>query len=392
MLNNPLPGQTVTSTNYVDNYRQYSQLFVSPELSNFIAKSEQTSPQGATIADVYQSFNSSGLYNGKIFQDILMNFMTKAPDGGEWSNVWTTESFQSYLRFVTMNFGLTGMFTYRSPREMIEGYDDPLIIQLSETPVYQGGDQTTPPKLALDNPPTHPKDNPVSFFTGEDNYRNTRRYASWLDSEEIKIQYNTYESISKVVPATRAPWKDPVQLDGTDGMQFQPSLTDDLVIGAFVQDMSRNCYFSYSHDDDTYKHYTTKVYAIEKSLMYNMTGYEPNVNFETYIDGTSNMTSTLLAPAFVAKGHYYDLSPVVESSKCEIVDMNDQPIEASQEADDTYLGMEAMTGVCVIAAERIFYNFQVWNDRLFNLEDNDNGYGKFIPLLFVRREAKWTDG
>ena len=121
--------------------------------------------------------------------------------------------------------------------------------------------------------------------------------------------------------------------------------------------MSRNCYFSYSHDDSTYKHYTTKVYAIEKSLMYNMTGYEPNVNFDTYIDGTSNMTSTLLAPAFVAKGHYYDLSPVVESSKCEIVDMNDQPIPPNQEADDTYLGMEAMTGVCVIAAERIFYNF-----------------------------------
>ena len=220
VLSNPLPGQTVTSTNYVENYRQYSQLFVSPELSNFIAKSDQTSPEGATIADVYQSFNSSGLYNGKIFQDILMDFPTKAPDGGDWSNVWTTASFQSYLRYVTLNFGLTGMFTYRTPREMIEGYDDPLIMQLSETPVYQGGDQTTPPKLALDNPPTHPKDNPVSFFTGEDNYKNTRRYASWLESDEIMIQYNTYESISKVVPATRAPWKDPVQLDGTDGMQF----------------------------------------------------------------------------------------------------------------------------------------------------------------------------
>ena len=84
------------------------------------------------------------------------------------------------------------------------------------------------------------------------------------------------------------------------------------MLGAFVQDMSRNCYFSYSHDDDSYKHYTTKVYAIEKSLMYNMTKSETNAKFDTYIDGTSNMTSTLLAPAFVAKGHYYDLSEVVE--------------------------------------------------------------------------------
>ena len=122
-----------------------------------------------------------------------------------------------------------------------------------------------------------------------------------------------------------------------------------------------------------------------------MTKYEPNRNFETYVDGTSNMTSTLLAPAFVAKGHYYDLSEEVESSKCEIVDANNNTIEPTQENDDTYLGMNAMAGACVIAAERIFYNFQVWNDRLFQMEENDNGYGKFIPLLFVRREAKWTD-
>ena len=56
--------------------------------------------------------------------------MDSAPgeDAGEWSNIWTTDSFRSYLRFVTLNYGLTGMFTSRSPREMIEGYDDPLIM------------------------------------------------------------------------------------------------------------------------------------------------------------------------------------------------------------------------------------------------------------------------
>ena len=52
--------------------------------------------------------------------------------------------------------------------------------------------------------------------------------------------------------------------------------------------------------------------------------------------------------------------------------------------------MNAQTGVCVIAAERIFYNFQVFNDRLWNLAENTNGYGKFIPLLFVKRQAEWT--
>ena len=185
------------------------------------------------------------------------------------------------------------MFTLRSPREMIEGYNDPIIAKLNETPVYQGGDQTTSPWLSLDDPPTHPPNNSISFFTGEDNYKNTRRYGSWLGSDKIKIQKKDYESITKLHETTYSPWREEVYIDGTDGMQFQPTLTDDVKLGAFVNDMSRNCYFDYSHDDDRFKHYTTKIYAIEESLMYNYTKYPANANFDTYVDGTSNMTSTL---------------------------------------------------------------------------------------------------
>ena len=76
-------------------------------------------------------------------------------------------------------------------------------------------------------------------------------------------------------------------------MQFYPGLTDDSKIGAFVNDMSRNCYFDYTRDSDKYKHYSTKIYSIETSLMYNYTKNPANTNFDTYIDGTSNMTSTL---------------------------------------------------------------------------------------------------
>ena len=105
---------------------------------------------------------------------------TGVPGGPAWSNVWTTESFQSYLKFVTLNYGVSGMFTYKTPREMIEGYTDPLIAKLNETPVYMGGDQTTSSFLSLDDPPTHPVNNPVSFFTGEGDYSITRRYGSWM--------------------------------------------------------------------------------------------------------------------------------------------------------------------------------------------------------------------
>ena len=41
-------------------------------------------------------------------------------------------------------------------------------------------------------------------------------------------------------------------LDGTDGMQFSPALTTDDTIKAFVNDLSRNCYFDYDHNSDDY--------------------------------------------------------------------------------------------------------------------------------------------
>lgn len=74
--------------------------------------------------------------------------------------------------------------------------------------------------------------------------------------------------------------------------------------------------------------------------MYNMTRNPDNTNFQTYIDGTTNMTTTLNAPAFCAKGHYYQLSTEVESSKCKIVDKNGDEINTDPDEDDTFLGME----------------------------------------------------
>ena len=93
--------------------------------------------------------------------------------------------FDSYLRFITVNFGLSGLLTYRTPREVIEGYTDPLVETINATPLYMGGDNTTSAFLALNNPPTHPTGNTVAFFTGEDDYEMTRQYGQWLGQEYI---------------------------------------------------------------------------------------------------------------------------------------------------------------------------------------------------------------
>lgn len=134
-----------------------------------------------------------------------------------WSNIWTTPAFKNYLKFITVNIGLNGAFISATPREFIEGYNDPLIETLISMPVYEGGDQTRSPFLALDMPTYHPVDNPIVFMTGADDSKNTRQYIKWLNNTDLWIQANDYESISKIIPAPFQPWTTPTPILGTDG-------------------------------------------------------------------------------------------------------------------------------------------------------------------------------
>ena len=61
---------------------------------------------------------------------------------------------------------------------MIEGYEDPLVTRFYNIPVYVfGGDQAVASTtVSIDPKLTYPDNIPVAFFTGEDNYKNTRRY------------------------------------------------------------------------------------------------------------------------------------------------------------------------------------------------------------------------
>lgn len=66
------------------------------------------------------------------------------------------------------------MFYYKSPRDYIEGYYDPLLGTLSETPVYLAGDKTNSPIMGINIDPLCPSDNPVALFMGDDDYKMVR--------------------------------------------------------------------------------------------------------------------------------------------------------------------------------------------------------------------------
>jgi len=162
------------------------------------------------------------------------------------------------------------------------------------------------------------------------------------------------------------------------------------VIKAFVNDLSRNCYFNYDRTDDTFPHLETYIFNIQPELMQNFTANEANKNYDVRITGTTNMTTSTMAYSFAAKGHYYQMSDAAASSKPLIKNHNGTEILPTEEDDETYLGVERYSGVCLIAMERIFLNMAIYGDALFKDMGIPEDNGWFFPLTFIKRESTWT--
>lgn len=122
------------------------------------------------------------------------------------SNVFTQPNSVEYMRYITLNLGYGGLFTLQTPRNYIEGYTDMRLETLANTPVFMGGDMTVNPMLSLNNRPTSPANNPISFFTGVGAEDLTRTMQMWYGSTNVTVQGKAYETTTTVVDLPYNPW------------------------------------------------------------------------------------------------------------------------------------------------------------------------------------------
>jgi hypothetical protein len=105
-----MDGFSPNSTSYVRAFPSYTQLTLPFELDYYNTESGDTAPDSATIGNVYESLNETGLYAAAIFQDVFLSF---TPEG--YQNIWQSEGFMHYLRYVSVNMGLSGLFLPLTP-------------------------------------------------------------------------------------------------------------------------------------------------------------------------------------------------------------------------------------------------------------------------------------
>ena len=116
-----------------------------------------------------------------------------------------------------------------------------------------------------------------------------------------------------------------------------------------------------------------------------------NDSYNINIDGTTNMTTIFNANSFAAKGRYFEMSTEAESSQPRIRGADGAIIQANEDSDNSYVGVEKYTGVTLMMMERFFYNMVIYQDELFpefNPTIPENGF--FFPLVFVDRNLKWS--
>jgi len=238
---------------------------------------------------------------------------------------------------------------------------------------------------------THPANNSISFFTGEGSYELTRTMGLWLGQNSVRVQGLTQTSVKTVEYDPYNPWAVDVPVIGTDGAQFQPDLDSGVVLEAFVNDLSRPCAFSYvGENTNYYKSLTMLNYQLEASQMLNSTANPANAVYMINVDGTSNLTTTMGAPMFASKGHFYQISEEVASSVPTIRNPDGSVITPNSNNDETQFGIESLSGLTVQANQRIQNNFFLFNDDLITITDNDATYGKYLPLVLVSRDSNLT--
>lgn len=210
----------VLEPDYVTYYSGYTINQYPTELAFYGTITEHFDIVGISIDDVYKSFQIGGFFNWHGFQDIWVGY-----DPMNWVSGYVNVNTKSYFRYLTLNFGLGGIITKKTPNQMITGYTDPVLEKIRTKKVYLGGDATINSWIQIDPPNSRaPTGNVVSFLTGETEEESTRQYGLWNNQEWINVQGAEYVTTLTTQPAALNPWSSKHYLQGTDGRQFAPDL------------------------------------------------------------------------------------------------------------------------------------------------------------------------
>jgi hypothetical protein len=209
-----------------------------------------------------------------------------------------------YIRFVTIEIGFGGFTQKRTVNELLFGYEDEFLKNLKEMDTMLGGDPSIETTVALNEPNSTLDDayrSPQSMYTGYSDPMITRNYKSNLGQEIItynKTYYDGYQVISESI----SPFKDPVKLFGTDGIQEKPLSNPNDNQYIYIDSLYRIGELAFDKYVDRYG-FEAMRYVIADRMIASSQEYPPNENYYQGIKGFMNL-SFMGLPLFASKNHF----------------------------------------------------------------------------------------
>jgi hypothetical protein len=160
----------IDSTNSVKNWNNNYK--VEPEYWNFAAKYNYSID--FTFEDFLNLANFDGFFSGRWISDMFI--ANKNPNE---TNPFASKPFLQYLRYVVY-YEVFGLFTRKSIKDLLWGYEDDLLKIIKSTNYFLGGDPTVDTTFTLlNNMTSQPDDSNIwTTYTGLGDSKRTREYKS----------------------------------------------------------------------------------------------------------------------------------------------------------------------------------------------------------------------
>lgn len=283
------------------------------------------------------------MFNPKFFGDLLIN---NASSGPLWTQNFAGPGTAVYQKFLALNFGLGGLFTPLTPKQLIEGYTDSKAEYFKNKPVYVGGDASIPSSFMVD-PPNRlsMSDNYVSMFTGETDDDLVRTFSLWNNKPYNNVPMTDYATTKTTTTTLASPWSTQVDITGTDGAQFQPDSAEET-LSLFVSGLCRTMNLTSAGvaTGTGYDQLTIYNFELDQASL------NANPTYNSVIDGTSPMEMINRFPSYATQGHYYNVSPSASGSIPVITaGSSGAPVTPSKSADSTMFQVEQLSGLTTMS-------------------------------------------
>jgi hypothetical protein len=356
-----------------------------PELGVFGKKFDISKITKAMVEEVV---NYDNLFAANWISNCFIGYKKKT------GNPFHSKPFLDYLRYIFANEVLD-LFTTKTVKDLLWGYQDPLLVTVNNTNPFLGGDPTVFFKgnFSFLNNMTSADGGWMNqdlweFNTGVKNPWLTRQYTRASNYSNFVWMNEQYFDGEKFSMKSRNPWKDNVTLNGTDALSFNPGMNKSSTPWIFLDDLYRTAAFVYN-GTKTYNGLELWRYLLSDTAIQNKTMYPYNdVYYSDKYNGFGNMTSTTKAPLFASKPYYYQCDNM-EKEMPEIIKLprgdgkSNDPDDVRQ-FNESYADVEPLSGAVVRAGQKLLISALLEPDELFDIEP------KFVPIYLLVRSGNYS--